>query len=66
MAFSGKWVFIRFNPHDYKCKNGKVIKRKLKEKLPELIAEIEKHEERIRKEQNLELLEIYKLFFDEI
>ena len=65
MAFSGKWVFIRFNPHDYKCKNGKVIKRKLKEKLPELIAEIEKHEERIRKEQNLELLEIHKLFFDE-
>ena len=66
MAFSGKWIFIRFNPHDYKCKNGKVIKRKLKDKLPELLAEIEKHEERIRKEQNLELLEIHKLFFDKI
>lgn len=65
MAFSGKWIFIRFNPNNFKDVSGKLNRMRLKDKLPTLLEEIEKHEERIQKEQNLELLEIHRLFFDE-
>jgi hypothetical protein len=65
MGFAGKWVFIRFNPNKYKDKNGKIINKKLSERISVLISSIDKHTERILKEQNMDLLEIHTLFFDE-
>ncbi len=64
MAFSGKWIFIRFNPNDYKNAKNKLVKTKVKDRIPTLLQEIGKHEERIKKEQNLDLVEIHRLFYD--
>jgi hypothetical protein len=56
----------KFYPNNFKKKNGKLNKMALKEKIPVLLNEIAKHEKRIQKEQNNEILEIHKLFFDEV
>ena len=42
----------------------KELKTKVKDRLPTLLHEIRKHEERISKEQNLDLVEIHRLFYD--
>ena len=77
MAFSGKWIFIRFNPNHYRDTKNKIVKTKVKDRIPTLLQEIEKYEklglhrvltfgeERILKEQNLDLVEIHRLFYDE-
>ena len=74
-AYSGKWIFIRFNPDAYtdsKGKrrkgmfdsDGKQICHEVKRRKQLLIAEIEKQIKRIESDENCELLEIKKLFFD--
>ena len=74
-AYSGKWIFIRFNPDAYtdskgkKRKgmfdyNGKQICHEVKRRKQLLIEEIEKQIKRIESDENHELLEIKKLFFD--
>ena len=63
MVHSGKWVFVRFNPDSYIekgiRKNPDILKR-----LPILLNEIEKQIDRINKDENKELVEIVKLYFD--
>ena len=55
MIHSGKWVFIRFNPD----KNGTTLDYKLEQ----LIMEIHYQINRIQSDENVELVEIIKLFF---
>ena len=74
-AYSGKWIFIRFNPDAYTDSKGKNRKGifdyngkqnyvEVKRRKQLLIAEIEKQIKRIESDENHELLEIKKLFFD--
>ena len=65
MAFSGKWIYIRFNPDKYKGKNGKTKNPEIATRLRVLKTEIEKHMTRIDKEQNKELVERVYLYYDE-
>jgi hypothetical protein len=66
MLHGGKFVYIRFNPDKFKDKNGKSVNPMLYTRLPILKEEIEKQISRIEKEENEELLEIIKLYYDEI
>ena len=66
MLHSGKFIFIRFNPDKFKDKNGKNINPMLYTRLPVLKEEIEKQMKRIENEENKDLLEIIKLYYDEI
>jgi hypothetical protein len=63
MIHSGKFIFIRFNPDKYINKNNKSVNPMLYTRLPILKEEIEKQIERIKKEENTELLEIIKLYY---
>ena len=65
MLHSGKFIFIRFNPDKFKNKNGKSVNPMLYTRLPILKTEIEKQIQRINKEENNELLEIIKLYYDD-
>jgi hypothetical protein len=65
MLHGGKFVYIRFNPDKYKDKNGKSINPMLYTRLPVLHKEIEKQINRIENEENTELLEIIKLYYNE-
>jgi hypothetical protein len=47
MIHNGKWIFIRFNPND---------------KLDTLIDKIHECINRIENDENIELVEIYKLY----
>jgi hypothetical protein len=66
MLHGGKFIFIRFNPDKFKNKNGKFVNPMTYTRLPVLKEEIEKHIKRIENEENKELLEIIKLYYDEI
>jgi hypothetical protein len=66
MLHSGKFIYIRFNPDKYKTINGKSVNPMLYTRLPVLKAEIEKQIKRIEKEENTELLEIIKLYYNEL
>ena len=55
MVFGGKWIFIRFNP------DGRGVD--MEDKLVRLVQEIETQIERIENEENTELLEIIKLYY---
>jgi hypothetical protein len=66
MLHSGKFIFIRFNPDKFKNKDGKSLNPMLYIRLPILKEEIEKQIKRIESEENVELLEVIKLYYDEI
>jgi very-short-patch-repair endonuclease len=55
MVHSGKWVFIRFNP------DGKGVH--INDKIEQLLDEIETQIQRIKRDENKELLEIIKMFY---
>ena len=55
MAYSGKWIFIRFNP------DGREID--MEDKLARLMEEVETQTVRIERSENTELVEIVKLFY---
>jgi hypothetical protein len=65
MLHGGKFIFIRFNPDKFKNKAGKNLNPMLYTRLPVLKEEIERQIKRIEKEENIELLEIIKLYYDE-
>jgi hypothetical protein len=65
MLHGGKFIYIRFNPDKFKNKNEKSLNPMLYNRLPFLRDEIEKQINRIQNEENTELLEIIKLFYDE-
>ena len=64
MAFSGKWIYIRFNPDKYKSKNGKNRNPEIATRLIELKKEIEKQINRIKNEENTEILERIYMYYD--
>ena len=55
MAYSGKWIFIRFNP------DGRGVD--MEDKLARLMEEVETQTARIERSENTELVEIVKLFY---
>jgi len=59
MLFSGKWIFVRFNPDDNR--GGKGVD--MKDKLERLRAEIKLQIGRIERGENTLLLEVVKLFY---
>jgi len=58
MIHSGKWIFIRFNPDVTKNQ-----KTDIDDRIVVLLEVMERHMERIRLEENIELVEIIKLFY---
>lgn len=64
MLHSGKWIFIRYNPHIYKDATGKKANPWKEKRLTILKDEINMQLKRIYNHENHELLEVYKLFFD--
>ena len=60
-----KFIYIRFNPDSYRIK-GQIKNPELSTRLPILKEEIEKQIERIKNEVNTELIEIIKLYYDEV
>jgi hypothetical protein len=65
MLHGGKFIYIRFNPDKFKDKNGKSVNPMIYTRLPILKEEIEKQIKRIENEENFELLEIVKLYYNE-
>ena len=63
-AFSGKWIYIRFNPDKYISKNSKRKNPEIATRLRILEKEIIKQIERINNEENKDLLEKIYLFYD--
>jgi hypothetical protein len=57
MVHSGKWVFVRFNPD-----GGKGVD--LDDMIDVLLREVEDQMERIEADENQDLVEIVKLYFD--
>jgi hypothetical protein len=66
MAYSGKWIYIRFNPDKYKDKFGKNKNPAIATRLEALKTEIEKQIKRIENEENKELVERVYMFYDEV
>jgi uncharacterized membrane protein YobD (UPF0266 family) len=56
MIHSGKWIFIRFNPDD------NISKVDIDDKLDTLIDKMHECINRIENDENIELVEIYKLY----
>lgn len=64
MAFSGKWIYIRFNPDGFK-NNCNISKNPNMEKRLEILKkEIEKQIKKIENDENTELVERVYLFYD--
>lgn len=62
MDFSGKYVFIRYNPDKYKI-NGNIKNPRFETRMEGLLKEINKHTVRIEKDENMGLVEIFHLFY---
>jgi hypothetical protein len=61
MAFTCKWIFIRFNPDRYRLTNGSVKNPTMATRLRELHAEIDRQ----KSNENTKLLEEIYLYYDE-
>lgn len=64
MIHSGKWVFVRFNPHLYKNEKGQRVNPQRDKRLAYLKTFVEQQVKKITNDENTELLEIHKLFYD--
>ena len=64
MAFSGKWIYIRFNPDKYINKKGTRKNPTIANRLYVLKDEIEKQMKRIENDENTELVERIYLYYD--
>jgi hypothetical protein len=64
MAFSGKWIYIRFNPDKYVNKNNVNNNPTISTRLTRLHEEIDKQINRILNDENTELIERIYLYFD--
>ena len=65
MDFSGKYIFIRYNPDKLIDKYGKSKNPMFDTRMQLLEKSINKHMERIHNGDNAELVEIHHLFYDE-
>ena len=63
MIHSSKWIFIRFNPDSYMNKN-KRINTNMDTRLVKLKEEIDNQIDRIKNNENEELVEIIKMYYD--
>ena len=66
MAFSGKWIYIRFNPDKYRDKNGKNKNPTIATRLHALQKELTKQIARIENDENKEPVERIYMFYDEV
>ncbi len=66
MDFSGKFIFIRYNPDEFGDKKGKKRNPKFEIRMEILEKEIEKHMLRIKQEENEESLEIHYLYYNSV
>jgi hypothetical protein len=64
MDFSGKYVFIRYNPDPYKV-NGIRRNPKFNTRITELVNKIKELEKHIQNGKNKELIEIHHMYYDE-
>ena len=64
MVHGGKWIYIRYNPDKYKSKKGKCKDPPSETRLETLKNEIEKQINRIKNDENTELLEKIYLYYD--
>ena len=64
MVYSGKIIFIRFNPHPFR-KNGSFLNLPFESRLSMLEDEINLHLQRITQGENTEPVEVHYLFYDE-
>jgi len=62
--FSGKYIFIRYNPDKYTDKDGKRKNPFFNTRMDRLEEELRKHMERIEKGENKELVEIHYLYYN--
>jgi hypothetical protein len=65
MDFSGKYIFIRYNPDKFKDINRKNKNPYFDTRMKQLVDEIEKQKKKIENDENTDLLEIVHLFYDE-
>jgi hypothetical protein len=65
MAYSGKWIYIRFNPDKYKSKSGKNKNPGIAVRLRQLELIIKEQIKRIENEENKEILEIIYMYYDD-
>lgn len=66
MDFSGKYIFIRYNPDKFKDKHNKSKNPLFNTRMEVLKKNIDKHIERINNNENTELVEIHHLFYNDI
>lgn len=66
MVHGGKFVFIRMNPNMYIDLKGRKIDIDIEDKCNSLCVEIYKQIDRIESDLNVEMLEIVKMYFDEM
>ena len=64
MAYSGKWVYIRFNPDSYKDTHGVKCNPPLESRFASLGDEIRRQIARINAEENKELVERIYMYYD--
>ena len=65
MDFSGKYIFIRYNPDKFIDKYNKSKNPFFEKRMEVLENAINKNIERINNYENTELIEIHHLFYDE-
>lgn len=64
MDFSGKYIFIRYNPDSYII-NGRRRNPQFEIRMKELVKKIKELEKHIKDDKNEELFEIYHMYYDE-
>lgn len=64
MDFSGKYIFIRYNPDSYII-NGTRRNPQFEIRMKELVKKIKELEKHIKDDKNEELFEIYHMYYDE-
>ena len=65
MAFTGKWIYIRFNPDKYITKTGKIKNPTIATRLGKLKLEIENQISRAENGENDEFVERIYMYYDE-
>jgi len=65
MAYSGKWVYIRFNPDKYRDAKGKSRNPDIATRLAALKIELEKQILRIENEENTGMVERVYMYYDQ-
>lgn len=65
MDFSGKYIFIRYNPDPFRNEKSIKINPQFEERMKKLLSEITNQVSRIKNDINKDLVEIYYLYYHE-